>query len=63
MIALVQVLSGALGVIVVALVFWDDRPPWILYLPVMWLFSWVGVKLYARWRYGNGVTVSPSRPQ
>jgi hypothetical protein len=63
MIPLVQVLSGALGIVVVALVFWDDRPPWILYVPVMVAFSWLGTWLYVRLRYGRGVTVWPSRPK
>ena len=63
MIALVQVLSGGLGIVVVALAFWDDRPPWIVYVPVMVAFSWAGTWLYVRWRYGKSVKVTPSRPE
>jgi multisubunit Na+/H+ antiporter MnhB subunit len=63
MIALVQFLSGALGIVLVAVAFRHDPPPWIVYIPVMVLFSWAGTKLYVRWRYGKGVKVTPSRPQ
>jgi multisubunit Na+/H+ antiporter MnhB subunit len=63
MIALVQFLSGTLGIVLVAVAFRHDPPPWIVYIPVMVLFAWGGTKLYVRWRYGRGVKVTPSRPQ
>jgi multisubunit Na+/H+ antiporter MnhB subunit len=63
MIALVQVLSGGLGIFLVAIAFRHDPPPWIVYVPVIFLFSWVGTKMYVRLRYGPGVKVTPSRPQ
>jgi multisubunit Na+/H+ antiporter MnhB subunit len=65
MIALVQVLSGTLGIVLFFLAFGRgaDPAPWIVYLPVIALFSWAGTKLYVRWRYGPGVKVTPSRPQ
>lgn len=63
MIALVQFLSGTLGIVLVAVSFRHDPPPWIVYIPVIALFSWVGTKLYVRWKYGKGVKVTLSRPE
>jgi multisubunit Na+/H+ antiporter MnhB subunit len=63
MIALVQVLSGTLGVVLFFLAFQHDPPPGIVYVPVMALSMWLGVKLYVRWRYGKGIKVTPSRPE
>jgi hypothetical protein len=63
MIPLVQVLSALLAIVLVAVAFRDDPPPWIVYVPVIALFSWLGTWLYVRWRYGRGVKVWPSRPQ
>lgn len=63
MIPLVQVVSAAIGIFGLFFAFRHDPPPWIVYVPVIWLSSWLGVKLYARWRYGPGVKVTPSRPK
>jgi hypothetical protein len=63
MVLLVQILSGLLGLVLTAAAFHDDRPPWIIYAAIMALFSWGGTWLYARWRFGRGVKVTPSRPQ
>jgi hypothetical protein len=63
MIVLVQILSGLLAIVLVAVAFHDDQPPWIIYALAAGLSSWAGTWLYARWRYGRGVKVTPSRPQ
>jgi hypothetical protein len=65
MIALVQILSGLLGLVLTAVAFHGDPdpPPWLILAAIMALFSWGGTWLYARWRYGRGVKVTPSRPQ
>lgn len=62
MIPLIQVVAGSIGVILFGWAFRHDKPPWIVYVPVLWLSSWLGTWLYARLRYGKGVKVFPSRP-
>lgn len=63
MIALVQVVSAAIGIFGFAFAFRHDPPPGIVYVPVIALSMWLGVKLYVRLRYGKGTKVTPSRPE
>lgn len=63
MIALVQVISAGIGIALFFFAFRHDPPPGIVYVPVIALSMWLGVKLYARLRYGKGTKVTPSPPE
>lgn len=65
MMLFVQTVSALLGVAIAALLFANDSPPppWPLYAITAFAFGWAGTWLYARWRYGKGVTVNPSLPE
>lgn len=65
MLILVQTVSACLGVAVAALLFarMDPAPNSVLYIAAAFFAGWGGTWLYARWRYGKGVTVEPSQPE
>ena len=64
MLLLVQTVSAIIGAGIVALLFAEGEPPppWFVYVVAAGASGWAGTWLYARWRYGKGVTVTPSRP-
>lgn len=65
MTVLVQMISGLLGVVAVSLLL-DQTPPHapaFVYVVAAGLSAWLGTYLYARWKHGRGVNVTPSRPK
>lgn len=65
MLIVVQTVSACLGLAVVAFLFErnPDPLPVGIYIAVAFFSGWGGTWLYARWRYGKGVTVEPSQPE
>jgi len=65
MLIVVQTVSACLGVALVALLFARDPepPPVGVYIAAAFFAGWGGTWLYARWRFGKGVTVEPSQPE
>ena len=63
MMLFVQTIGGLLGITVAALFLAETNPPWMVYAVIAGASGWGSAWLYARVRYGRGVTVSPSRPE
>lgn len=63
MMILLQTVAGMAGIAVVALLFASDPnpPPWPIYAGAAFAAALGVTWLHARWKYGRGISVRPSR--
>jgi hypothetical protein len=62
MLIFVQAVAAIVGIGIAAIFLQASNPPWPVYAGIGFGCDWGATWLFARWRYGRGVTVSPSPP-